>query len=731
MRGTKRSHDADSRSSEVRNDTEGPPLTRSLEDAVPEKKLKASRSTSKLPEDVPSKNIKKNSITMNQPNMIEVQDEKDRPQSLVTDEALADERLPEATSRDHPKFIALAPVLANDSANNPYAPHDPTALAHYIHEVGQLQLHPSRSPIETPGSRAGNDKVRFALYERLFCGKTYEECNIAYSNGMLTAAAILKAILKNAPVWFEEEGVVLPWVARTNDDRKRLQGLGLNARNFPSPYETKAEHSKQGGSDQPSEQANRLRHGVTEQPQAVGPASTKKNDEPVTSQNQTCPQAPQARQSHSSAESAYEQDFEALNEHSIQDVEVPESSHTGRRNTAIIFQSPSDLEDERLDKNLKAPIRARVRAAMNVFSSETLYLSCGQTRHTMLKEPFTKYCAVNMASHPNQEYASDIIYAFMNALSPFPSESLPRFRFNFGERKPKLIQYVNSEDVLGVMSGSTVQVTEIKWDFNTCLDMRNLCNLLKCDVVLDMVVDEIRKMCIEQIQTENKESFRIPVKLLNGLKSEKDTPLLRLLVDFIIHQKLTIPLHKISDHVTDMVNERSDSSGNMKFANLLAGSQHETPEGICQHYHVHAENQPCYKILAKEQDTTTLIDLFFYQLSEDSSLVNNQVFANIMRRIPNNKEAIATQQYRSDLVAWSQPREKQAAIILSKLGMHRNRANYFKLHGLELDQNQRRHREKLQRELRQLHGEHRQAWGQYTAWLTKQPGAGRHVAPHV
>jgi hypothetical protein len=139
-----------------------------------------------------------------------------------------------------PPFNLLAPVLAADMANNTYAPTDAVTRQHYINEVGQRQLHPSRTPLQTPSS-AVPKHVRYAIYERFFLGMTNEECIPNYNkhggsaNGM---AAVSKALLAGGATWFKEEDVVLPWMARRADAKKRLKGLGLAPKNFPAPHDT-------------------------------------------------------------------------------------------------------------------------------------------------------------------------------------------------------------------------------------------------------------------------------------------------------------------------------------------------------------------------------------------------------------------------------------------------------------------------------------------------------------
>jgi hypothetical protein len=77
-------------------------------------------------------------------------------------------------------FHLLPPVLANDLSNNPYVPTDPAARAHYLTEVKSLQLHPRRTPLQTPNSKV-SQQLRETMFERLFCDFTNDECIETYN----------------------------------------------------------------------------------------------------------------------------------------------------------------------------------------------------------------------------------------------------------------------------------------------------------------------------------------------------------------------------------------------------------------------------------------------------------------------------------------------------------------------------------------------------------------------
>lgn len=113
-------------------------------------------------------------------------------------------------------FTPLAPVLTLDMANNKYAPVDQAARQEYLNEVGNRQLHPSRTPLQTLNSQV-SEQIRSVIYERLFLGMTNDECIPTYNSliGTVTrGASISKQFLAEVWKWFEEEDFVLSWLDR-------------------------------------------------------------------------------------------------------------------------------------------------------------------------------------------------------------------------------------------------------------------------------------------------------------------------------------------------------------------------------------------------------------------------------------------------------------------------------------------------------------------------------------
>jgi hypothetical protein len=138
------------------------------------------------------------------------------------------------------QFVLSRPILACDIANN-FAPTDPTTRQSYLDEVSRKQLHPTRTPLDTPNSAVAIH-VRHAIYERLFLGMSNTECIPNYNKHGGRAngpASVSKQIMLWASKWFEEENVVLPWLGHKKDDQRRLIDLGLAPENFPSPHATR------------------------------------------------------------------------------------------------------------------------------------------------------------------------------------------------------------------------------------------------------------------------------------------------------------------------------------------------------------------------------------------------------------------------------------------------------------------------------------------------------------
>jgi hypothetical protein len=88
---------------------------------------------------------------------------------------------PTTTDEQAASFPVLAPISASDIANNKPAWSDAAARQAYLQEVGQLQLHPSRTPVQTPISKA-SAQIRHMVYEKLFLGMTNEACIQTYNS---------------------------------------------------------------------------------------------------------------------------------------------------------------------------------------------------------------------------------------------------------------------------------------------------------------------------------------------------------------------------------------------------------------------------------------------------------------------------------------------------------------------------------------------------------------------
>ena len=137
-------------------------------------------------------------------------------------------------------FPAAPSAPAQPNATLNFTGPDPTtrpeAAAAYAIETYGLSLYPSRLPTACFGSSTVSNAALQGIQNFIFEGRGLNDCVDDYnaqggraSSGM----TISRSIKRCAPEWFAEEGVVMPWLARSMRDRTRLRNLGLSQMDFP------------------------------------------------------------------------------------------------------------------------------------------------------------------------------------------------------------------------------------------------------------------------------------------------------------------------------------------------------------------------------------------------------------------------------------------------------------------------------------------------------------------
>jgi hypothetical protein len=529
-------------------------------------------------------------------------------------------------------FHPLPPVLANDLANNPYVPTDPAACAHYLAEVRSLQLHPTRTPLQTPNSKV-SQQLRETMFERLFCDFTNDECIETYNKlggNAKIGAAVSKTLLPSITVWFDEEGVVLPWNARTIKDKGRLKVLGLTIANFPIPHRTKVVVA--GGAaikwprkatraletnvqQKPSNDAARYEafdHGISSpaeyssynnnQSQYISTRSELDEDENMSDYQE-------GRTSDEQSDDRKLDGAESSSEPEPEPVEPRKVVRPKRVRTQI------EIEDEEV--SLQYPMRDRLRAAMNVFGENSASIDIGGVTHTGKESAFLKYCralreGIDVKADPN--IPASIGKAFTIAISPFPRLGLPPLDFDFQETL--IEQGMNSKDILGIMTNDKVDVKELVWDVEACVHMHKLCVAFDCAIVQDMVIDELHQIYQQYCVNNKRSEFILPVEYMNELDNEADEPLLRILIDIMLDQNehgINFP-KCIADDLVDMAGERSNEQAGLDAQ--LKPLHNNLRQESCKQYHLHAADEPCYHELAREPKTMDMMRRFYHEVGQ-------------------------------------------------------------------------------------------------------------------
>ncbi|KAF2828218.1 hypothetical protein CC86DRAFT_369332 [Ophiobolus disseminans] len=613
---------------------------------------------------------------------------------------------------------ATSNIRANDLAKNPYAPAatDANALNAYLQEVGNRNLYMLRTPLETPDSKL-KEIYRTLIFNRVFRGLLNSQCIPLYNEQGGAASsdqAVSKQIHRTAPAWFNEENVVLPWIARDGNERKRLEALGLNAANFPilnrSSHVGEATHrSSRKPESKPSE--------LTTEPAIVTPICDKKRGVIELAMHEEYSGCATHQHGDSSSESGdSNSDDEGVLELEDTDSEFsePDSEYEAqlaayeeamvhkRAKQAVIAEAMQEKADKEDKVSFPDCMRDRVRAALNVFGKDLASFSEDGKACTLSSAALIKYCGIARAQHGNEidmdKFNPMIVRAFINAISPCPGNGLPVYDYDF--RQGRFDQGVHSDDVLGVMNFQNVAITAYVWNMDTLLQMYEFAVVMDCEIVQDMVVDKIREMYAEDVEAGTAHNFYLPTGWMNELDPEEDEALLWLLVDVLIDRcskGVPSPGMNMRPHVAELGLRRTK-----KDCRLFS-----TQEDFCAAYHLHGNEEPCYKDHMLKIPTTKLIAKFYAIIAHDAFIIHAQTLSSIPAR---DFRATGRQIRRHDLMKWSHATEKSTALGLLKLETLKKHKHLQRKLGNKVEMKFRLCKRVHEREVKKAQWEHYKRW---------------------
>lgn len=500
------------------------------------------------------------------------------------------------------KKIKLANTRATDLANNSYAPpaSDAQALAAYRQEVGTNNLFLTRTPLQTNSSSVKLPH-RQIIHERLFLGWTNAQCGVTYvqHEGCIGSgeANMSKLFLNHAPEWFEEENVVLPWATRGKNSRIQLAQSGLGPENFPFLHHCEGDGFTISG--------------VTATPKG---RKVKANSELVSSSLPMHDPFERAAPTHEIEED------ESEGEDDIQQMD-DSNSEPEKTEDEVFLRHAEQLqrdEDEAHYYTYADCMRDRVRAALNTFGPELASFSEGEVTFTVSQAALLKHCKI-FKEHPGAEIDMatinpNIVRAFISSIAPCPGNGLPTHDYIF----PVPEYGANSKDMLGVMSEDVVNVRDFNWDLHSCRKLYEFAITMRCDMVMDMVVDKVCEIYEAHVNTETVLEFPEEiVKHVNQLEHEDDQPFLRLLVDVMIDQDTTPD--GLNSRVTALIAQRKDNDTYK--SSLYPNDQAD----YCTAYHLHGPDKACYRTQALKIPTAQLIAQFYTHLRAEAPAAYQKV----------------------------------------------------------------------------------------------------------
>lgn len=423
------------------------------------------------------------------------------------------------------------PGLSRGYVQHSISPTDTTTRQHYLQELGQLQLHPIRTPQNKPQFKVLHQN-RNLIYERLFLGFTSGECIPTYNahgGNAKSGAAISKVALTETPKWFAEEGVVLPWSARKDSDKKRRTGLKLGPENFPAPHATKA--------DVP---------GAVKAPKRSAATRAKSNPAALTASKLTKKVSNPVTGAGADVEDSQMSDD---NESVAQDcnrVDSPHEMGIGRGEIKAETRPQAAFEHHH---GYYVP-RLLVRAGINAFANDgddneaIVEMVLGGEKYKIHSSALSKHCSLVRNTLERELYIdsavsleglrnSAIVRAFINAISPMPISGLPTHDFAFDETCTYEKYEAQSPLNLAKLEdeASNVTIRKIIWNLDSCVQMYDFAKTLDFTVVKDIVIDRISEILSEDEGKTGDEQIDFRLHELCAWSVAEDAKVLRAVAD--------------------------------------------------------------------------------------------------------------------------------------------------------------------------------------------------------
>jgi hypothetical protein len=559
------------------------------------------------------------------------------------------------------QFVLLRPILACDIANK-FAPTYPTTRQSYLDEVGRKQLHPTRTPLDTPNSAVAIH-VRHAIYERLFLGMSNTECIPNYNKHGGRAngpASVSKQIMLWASKWFEEENVVLPWLGHKKDDQRRLIDLGLTPENFPSPHATRI------AAGTPS---NALPVAKTRKPKSKQIVAEKVTETLAVNDSS-------AEESDGTLHDLQE------DEASDSESEEPPQRMWDHRKYRLIPESNVLCEKE---NPLRPNIHVVTKAAMNAFDIEedaTTACIVNGRKYMAKKDALFEHCGFVRAAIGEAEDCPSVLFpqrdptivrAFIQAISPSPERQLPTYNIEFLDTTT--FHKCDGADPLGIIYPDNVIARKIFWDIEACKDMYSLASAMNCPVVKAMVTDRVYGMFMEERKQKRKQpqssigEFDLPIEFLQTLTLEKDAKFITLICTFyysrLPQSDTVIWPELIPDDIIDYL-EAFDWGRSRRTL-----EREGFTKMYCERHHLHRDDEPCHMVAGEERlaQTDDEIAQIFAVLRSQAYEKNYKALKKLEADKPEDIQAHMTHKLESELVQWSLTKQECIADIKYEIEM--------------------------------------------------------------
>lgn len=580
-------------------------------------------------------------------------------------------------------FTPLPPVLARQVANNKYAPSTSAAQEAYRKEVGQLLLHPQHHPMETPNSKV-SEPARHAIYEHYFLGKTNEECIDtwnSYGGNANSAQAISKVLLRDTGIWFAEENAVLPYMARRNDEKAKLKKLGMKPEHFPAPHITTRAPAN----------GNRVRNVGKSKKQPDTNASRSSAGKPSKEKATRQPNIVDANASSVGANSnrhgqgaddqdPSDSDFDNSDFSSSDDGSDSESSDDddGDDDAWVAAKEQRAIKIAK-DRGNAPPMRSLIMAATNAFGLDdnpTMALIVDDRRYEVRSDCLVKHCGFVRNSMANGQPCRDlslsgrdpfIVRAFIQAVTPGRLEHgnrLPEYDFDFEFAHNHDLHGWDHSDPVGVVDGDRRQVRKMDWNAETCMVMYELAKDLDCNLVRNLVVDQLRILGGEEEAAlrDRKTLNRPPIDL-----------------DYLDQLPLNMERRFICVLGAMHKNRMAFQGNNVQWPTTLSGAMinaiekwigHEDDavsmdlrKCYCHRFHRHGARESCHIFTSDENipTTETMISDLFFGLRNEAKKQCSEALANFDKQDPSEALAYNIIHFRGEMMQWTFRREEKIA----------------------------------------------------------------------